>query len=185
MALFFIDRRRLRKQIDAPLLNRLRPDRRKVMPHIKFALCMMALAFFILAAANPRTPGKEISATRSGVDVLFCLDVSKSMDAQDVKPNRLEACKMAINHCIDKMNGNRVGAVVFAGTAEVALPAISNPKPNGYQALHTTVMSKSGKWIEVQIRSHRMDEIAERGMINFTTPSPLPSTFRLITIMCA
>ncbi len=126
VALFFIDRRRLRKQIDAPLLNRLRPDRRKVMPHIKFALCMMALAFFILAAANPRTPGKEISATRSGVDVLFCLDVSKSMDAQDVKPNRLEACKMAINHCIDKMNGNRVGAVVFAGTAEVALPATTD-----------------------------------------------------------
>ena len=41
---------------------------------------------------------------------------------------------------------------------------LSNPKPNGYQALHTTVMSKSGKWIEVQIRSHSMDEIAERGI---------------------
>ncbi len=40
---------------------------------------------------------------------------------------------------------------------------LTNPKPNGYQALHTTVMSKSGKWIEVQIRSRRMDEIAERG----------------------
>lgn len=126
VTLFFIDRRRLREHFDAPLLRRLRPDRRKVMPHVKFALCMIALAVFIIAAANPRTPGKEISVTRSGVDVLFCLDVSKSMDAQDVKPNRLEACKMAINHCIDKMNGNRVGAVAFAGTAEVALPATTD-----------------------------------------------------------
>lgn len=124
--LLFIDRKRFLKNIDAPLLARLQLNRRKAMPHIKFGLCMMALAFLILAAANPRTPGKEISATRSGVDVLFCLDVSKSMDAQDVKPTRLEACKMAINHCINKMNGNRVGAVVFAGTAEVALPATTD-----------------------------------------------------------
>lgn len=146
VALFFIDRRRLRKQIDAPLISRLRPDRRKAMPHIKFALCMLALVFFILAAANPRTPGKEISATRSGVDVLFCLDVSKSMDAQDVKPNRLEACKMAINHCIDKMNGNRVGAVVFAGTAEVALPATTDYESakNYINLLNTKKLSVQG-----------------------------------------
>lgn len=144
--LLFIDRKRFLKNIDAPLLARLQLNRRKAMPHIKFGLCMMALAFFILAAANPRTPGKEISATRSGVDVLFCLDVSKSMDAQDVKPTRLEACKMAINHCINKMNGNRVGAVVFAGTAEVALPATTDYEfaKNSINLLNTGKLSIQG-----------------------------------------
>lgn len=144
--LLFIDRKRFLKNIDAPLLARLQLNRRKAMPHIKFGLCMMALAFFILAAANPRTPGKEISATRSGVDVLFCLDVSKSMDAQDVKPTRLEACKMAINHCINKMNGNRVGAVVFAGTAEVALPATTDYEfaKNSINLLNTSKLSIQG-----------------------------------------
>ena len=144
--LLFIDRKRFLKNIDAPLLARLQLNRRKAMPHIKFGLCMMALSFFILAAANPRTPGKEISATRSGVDVLFCLDVSKSMDAQDVKPTRLEACKMAINHCINKMNGNRVGAVVFAGTAEVALPATTDYEfaKNSINLLNTSKLSIQG-----------------------------------------
>ena len=146
VALLFIDRKRFLKNIDAPLLVRLQHNRRKAMPHIKFGLCMMALAFFILAAANPRTPGKEISATRSGVDVLFCLDVSKSMDAQDVKPTRLEACKMAINHCINKMNGNRVGGVVFAGTAEVALPATTDYEfaKNSINLLNTSKLSIQG-----------------------------------------
>ena len=146
VTLFFIDRRRLLKHIDAPLLSRLERQRRKAMPHIKFGLCMMALAFFILAAANPRTPGKEVSATRSGVDVLFCLDVSKSMDAQDVKPTRLEACKMAINHCINQMNGNRVGAVVFAGTAEVALPATTDYESakNSINLLNTNKIDMQG-----------------------------------------
>ena len=146
VTLLFIDRKRFLKNIDAPLLARLQLNRRKAMPHIKFGLCMMALALFILAAANPRTPGKEISATRSGVDVLFCLDVSKSMDAQDVKPTRLEACKMAINHCINKMNGNRVGAVVFAGTAEVALPATTDYEfaKNSINLLNTSKLSIQG-----------------------------------------
>lgn len=146
VTLLFIDHKRFLKNIDAPLLARLQINRRKAMPHIKFGLCMMALALFILAAANPRTPGKEISATRSGVDVLFCLDVSKSMDAQDVKPTRLEACKMAINHCINKMNGNRVGTVIFAGTAEVALPATTDYEfaKNSINLLNTSKLSIQG-----------------------------------------
>ena len=146
VTLFFIDRKRLRKHIDTSLLQQLQFKRRKAMPHVKFALCMLALSFLILAAANPRTPGKGISVNRSGVDVLFCLDVSKSMDAQDVKPTRLQACKMAINHCINKMNGNRVGAVVFAGTAEVALPATTDYEfaKNSINLLNTNKINIQG-----------------------------------------
>lgn len=146
VTLFFIDRRRLLKHIDAPLLARLQHGRRTAMPHLKFALCMASLALLIIAAANPRTPGKEVTASRSGVDVLFCLDVSKSMDAQDVKPTRLEACKMAINHCINQMNGNRVGAVVFAGTAEVALPATTDYESakNSINLLNTNKIDMQG-----------------------------------------
>lgn len=145
IALFFIDRHRIRKQVDPELLAKLMPQRRKIMPHVKFALCMLALAFLIIAAANPQTPGKEITADRSGVDVLFCLDVSKSMNAQDVKPTRLDACKMAINHCINKMGGNRVGAVIFAGSAEVALPATTD-----YEAAKNSINLLNTNKIKIQ-----------------------------------
>lgn len=145
IALYFIDRSRLRKYVSPELVQRLHPDRRKAMPHIKFGLCMLALVFLILAAAHPQTPGKEISARRSGVDILFCLDVSKSMDARDVSPNRLEACKMAINHCINQMSGNRVSAVIFAGSAEVALPATTD-----YESAKNAINLLTTQKIEMQ-----------------------------------
>ncbi len=142
---YFVDRSRMRRNIDPVLLKKLMPGRRKLMPHLKFALCMMALACLIVAAANPQTPGKEITADRSGVDVLFCLDVSKSMEAKDVQPSRLEACKMAINHCINRMSGSRVSAVIFAGTAEVALPATTD-----YEAAKSTINLLTTRKIDIQ-----------------------------------
>ena len=104
------------------LLGKLTEGTSHGMQHLKFAVLMLALVCFIFAAANPQTAGKMEKVKRKGVDIMLCLDVSNSMLATDIQPNRLDACKMAINRFIDKLTGDRVGLVVFAGKSFVQLP---------------------------------------------------------------
>lgn len=120
--LYYRDKRRFAKYCDKQLFLQLVPQRSRVMPHIKFSLLMLALACFIIAAANPQSASKVEKGKRKGVDIMICLDVSNSMLAEDIQPNRLESSKMAISHFIDKLQGDRVGLVVFAGTSFVQLP---------------------------------------------------------------
>ena len=96
------------------LLGKLTSGTSHGMQHLKFAVLMLALVCFIFAAANPQTAGKMEKVKRKGVDIMLCLDVSNSMLATDIQPNRLDACKMAINRFVDKLTGDRVGLVVFA-----------------------------------------------------------------------
>ena len=83
------DRKRLEKYCDDELLKKLTPQRSQGMKHLKFSLLMLALTFFIIAAANPQTAGKVEKVKRQGVDIMLCLDVSNSMLAADIQPNRL------------------------------------------------------------------------------------------------
>ena len=88
----------------------------------KAALLLMGLASIIFAMTRPGWNQKPVTIQRSSRDVVFLLDVSKSMLAEDLVPSRLERAKLAIRDCIDKLEGDRVGIVVFAGTAAVKCP---------------------------------------------------------------
>jgi len=88
----------------------------------KAALVLTALACLVLALARPAWNRKEMVIKRSGRDVVFLLDVSKSMLAEDLAPNRLQHAKLAIMDTVDRLRGDRVGLVVFAGTAVVKCP---------------------------------------------------------------
>ncbi|MBO4345096.1 MAG: VWA domain-containing protein [Victivallales bacterium] len=83
---------------------------------------VVALAFLIIALARPSWNPVAREVTRRGRDVVFVLDVSRSMLADDLQPNRLERAKIAIGDCIDVLEGDRVALVVFAGTAIVRCP---------------------------------------------------------------
>ena len=120
--LFVRDKRRMERYCERGLLGKLTEGTSRGMQHLKFAVLMLALVCFIFAAANPQTAGKMEKVKRKGVDIMLCLDVSNSMLATDIQPNRLDACKMAINRFIDKLTGDRVGLVVFAGKSFVQLP---------------------------------------------------------------
>ena len=120
--LFVRDKRRMERYCERNLLGKLTAQTSHGMQHLKFAVLMLALVCFIFAAANPQTAGKMEKTKRKGVDIMLCLDVSNSMLATDIQPNRLDACKMAINRFIDKLTGDRVGLVVFAGKSFVQLP---------------------------------------------------------------
>lgn len=89
---------------------------------VKSVLILLALAALIIALARPAWNRKDVIIKRSGRDVVFLLDVSKSMLAEDLAPNRLEHAKLAILDAVGRLSGDRVGLVAFAGTAVVKCP---------------------------------------------------------------
>ncbi|MDX9754715.1 MAG: VWA domain-containing protein [bacterium] len=88
----------------------------------KLVLLFLVFAFSILALARPLWGRKETALFSKGRDILILLDVSRSMLAEDVKPNRLAKAKHEIQTLIDTMKGNRIGLVIFAGEAFVQCP---------------------------------------------------------------
>ena len=116
-------KKKVKKQIgDEELINALTTDYSPAYFNYKFLCIAAALAFCILGAANIRTPAEGSTGNRSGVDVMVAIDVSNSMLAQDIKPNRLERAKQLLGKIIDKMGNNRMGLVVFAGQAFLQMP---------------------------------------------------------------
>ncbi len=89
---------------------------------IKFTLVVVALASIIMSLVNPRIPGKMDKVERRGVDVMIALDVSNSMLAQDVRPNRLEKAKQLIGNLMNALQNDRFGLIVFAGRAYMQMP---------------------------------------------------------------
>ena len=89
---------------------------------LKFVMVLFAITAGVFALANLRSPKGMEQVNRNGIDVMIALDVSKSMLAQDVKPNRLERAKQAISKLIDKLGNDRIGIVVFAGRAYLQMP---------------------------------------------------------------
>ncbi len=112
----------LERWSDSELLQDLIPTKSSVKPVIRFVLLMLASASVILAIARPQIGTKMEEVKRKGSDIMICLDVSNSMNAEDIRPSRLERSKQAIYRMIEKLRGDRIGLIVFAGQAYVQLP---------------------------------------------------------------
>lgn len=95
-------------------------------PKVKFALFALALTFLIVGVADPQIGSKMVEEKRKGADLMILLDVSNSMLAQDMAPNRLENAKQAISQLIDNLHSDRIGMIVFAGEAYVQLPVTTD-----------------------------------------------------------
>lgn len=107
---------------DMEIIQQLFPDVSKAKRTSKFVLFMLAFVFLIIGIANPQSGSKLVEVKRTGADIMICLDVSNSMKAEDLQPNRLEKAKRSITKLIDKLEGDRVGIIVFGGQAYVQLP---------------------------------------------------------------
>lgn len=107
---------------DPELMAQLMPDASKSRPIVKFTLLMVALALLIVAAARPQYGQQEKTVKRQGIEVMVALDISNSMLAEDVAPNRLDRAKQMLSKMIDNMVDDKVGLVVFAGEAFTQLP---------------------------------------------------------------
>lgn len=111
---------------DRDLVNQLLIDVSAWKPEVKFWLCMLSLAMFIIAYARPQFGTKIEKRERQGIEAIIALDISNSMYAEDVKPNRLQKAKMMISNMVDGMKDDKVGLIVFAGQAFTQIPITSD-----------------------------------------------------------
>ena len=112
----------VRRFADKNLVSSLVPGASPVRRLVKTLFIIAAVMLSLLALARPQWGFEWQEVKASGVDILIALDVSKSMLATDVKPNRLERSKFAVKDLIKKLNGDRIGLVAFAGTAFTQCP---------------------------------------------------------------
>ncbi|MCB5285113.1 MAG: VWA domain-containing protein [Candidatus Cloacimonetes bacterium] len=89
---------------------------------LKAALAILALVFIVLALLRPQWDYETRDFDSSGLDIMICLDISKSMDATDITPSRLQRAKLQISAFIDRLKGDRVGLISFAGVATMECP---------------------------------------------------------------
>jgi Ca-activated chloride channel homolog len=107
---------------DSEVVQQLMPDVSHTRPKWKLAFQMLAFILLIVAITAPQMGSKMEEIKREGVDIMLALDVSNSMLAEDLSPNRLERAKRAMLQMVDNLKGDRIGIVVFAGEAYVQLP---------------------------------------------------------------
>ncbi len=112
----------LEKFADKKLQRILLPDFSGIKNWFKTGLILFALILLIFAAANPQVGTRVQEVKQTGIDVFIALDVSRSMLAQDIKPDRLDQAKFQISSLINKLRGDRIGLVIFAGDAFVQFP---------------------------------------------------------------
>ncbi len=104
------------------LLNRVKLSRVR----LRSRLIIVAILFLILSSVGPQIGTKLKELNRKGVDVIVAIDTSTSMDAIDISPSRLEKAKLEISSLINQLDGDRVGLIVFAGTAHLHCPLTSD-----------------------------------------------------------
>ena len=114
--------RNIRKFGDVELVKELMPSYSKAKGWLRILLFTLAFALFVIGLARPQIGAKLQEHQAKGAEIMICLDVSNSMLAEDYSPNRLDRAKLAISKIVDRLQGDRIGLIVFAGSSFVQLP---------------------------------------------------------------
>ncbi|MCF8242707.1 MAG: VWA domain-containing protein [Melioribacteraceae bacterium] len=126
IALYWFTGRYQRKLLenfaDSKLQKVLYPLKSSLKSFIKFAIISISIVLLIFALANPQIGSKIEEVKQVGIDVYICLDVSLSMTAEDIKPSRLNKAKHEISRLIQRLQGDRIGLIVFSGDAYIQFP---------------------------------------------------------------
>lgn len=138
---------------EADLLSKLSPEKSVLKSVLKFVVLLLGISFLILALANPRIGTKIETVKREGIDIVFAIDVSKSMLAEDVAPNRLEKSKQVVSQIINTLGADRVGIVAYAGSAFPVLPITTDYSSAKMflQQMNTDMLSSQGTAISEAI----------------------------------
>ncbi|HEY3372842.1 MAG TPA: VWA domain-containing protein [Prolixibacteraceae bacterium] len=130
MIFYWYSRRQRRRALaqfgQKEILSVLMPNASSARPAIKFTVLLLALASTIIAIARPQFGSQLKTVKREGIELIIALDVSNSMLAEDIQPNRLERSKRAISQLVDKLSDDKIGLIVFAGEAYTQLPITSD-----------------------------------------------------------
>ena len=164
----------LRRFAKESLLASLIPDFNAGKKLTRFILYHFAIAFFVMGIANPQMGSKIAEGKQEGVDIMIALDVSNSMMAEDLKPNRLQRAKLAIEKLVNRLGGDRVGIIVFAGNAYVQLPITTDYSAaklfltgidNNIVPVQGTAI---GKAIDLSMESFNFEDLSSKTIIVIT-----------------
>ncbi|PNW30184.1 VWA domain-containing protein [Formosa algae] len=142
-----------KKFADKALLKRLSPNRSVFKSVLKLVIICLAFAALAIALVNPKVGTKLETVKREGVDIVFAVDVSKSMLAEDIAPNRLEKAKQLVTQIINNLASDRVGIIAYAGKAFPQLPITTDyaSAKMFLQNMNTDMMSSQGTAINEAI----------------------------------
>lgn len=138
---------------ETKLLKRLAPERSSFKSTVKLIFLLTGLAFLILGLVDPKIGTKLETVKREGVDIVFAIDVSKSMLAEDIAPNRLEKAKRIVSEIINQLASDRIGIIAYAGQAYPQLPITTDygAAKMFLQSMNTDMLSSQGTAIDAAI----------------------------------
>ena len=145
------------KFADKKLLERLSPNRSLFKTILKITVLCLAFACLAIALVNPKIGTKLETVKREGVDIVFAVDVSKSMLAEDIAPNRLDKSKQLVAQIINNLASDRVGIIAYAGKAFPQLPITTDyaAAKMFLQGMNTEMLSSQGTAIDEAIQLAR------------------------------
>ena len=142
-----------REFANAEMLKKLAPEKSRFKGTIKLGVFLLGLCFLVLALVNPKIGTKLETVKREGVDIVFAVDVSKSMLAEDIAPNRLEKSKRLVSEIINQLASDRIGIIAYAGQAFPQLPITTDygAAKMFLQSMNTNMLSSQGTAINLAI----------------------------------
>ena len=143
-------------------IKKLSPERSDFKPVLKLILMVLALAGLIMGLVNPKIGTKMETVKREGIDIVFAMDVSKSMLAEDIAPSRLQKSKQLVSQIINQLGSDRIGIVAYAGSAFPVLPITTDYSMAKMflQTMSTDMVSSKGTSLDeaIQLSSTYFDE---------------------------
>jgi Ca-activated chloride channel family protein len=118
----YMRRNSLRKLGESALIGKLIPEISRIRPAVKFIILLAGISAVIIVLARPQFGSRLEEVKKQGVEVIIALDVSNSMLAEDIQPNRLTRAKQAISKLVDNLENDKIGLIVFAGDAYTQIP---------------------------------------------------------------
>lgn len=147
-------RKRQREFGDLHLIEKLSPNSSLFKSVIKMLVVLLAFAALIIGLVNPKIGTKLETVKREGIDIVFAIDVSKSMLAEDMAPNRLDKSKQIVSQVINQLGSDRIGIVAYAGSAFPILPITTDygVAKMFLQSMNTDVVSSQGTSLDQAIQ---------------------------------
>ena len=147
-------RKKQREFGDLDMVKKLSPEKSVFKPILKLIVMLLALTALILGLVNPKIGTKMETVKREGIDIVFAMDVSKSMLAEDVAPSRLEKSKQIVSQIINQLGSDRIGIVAYAGSAFPVLPITTDygVAKMFLQSMNTGIVSSQGTSLDEAIK---------------------------------
>ena len=154
LANLYWKRKKQREFGDLEMVKKLSPESSIFKPVLKLVVLLLAFLGLIIALVNPKIGTKMETVKREGIDIVFAMDVSKSMLAEDVAPNRLDKSKQIVSQIINQLGSDRIGIVAYAGSAFPVLPITSDYSVAKMflQSMNTEMVSSQGTSLDDAIR---------------------------------